>query len=44
MPGSRFGRLDAAERHSCLSNFSAFLTSDWDKPNCRAIRAGVMPA
>ena len=23
---------------------SAFRTSDWDKPNCRAIRAGVMPA
>jgi hypothetical protein len=23
---------------------STFRTSDWDKPNCRAIREGVMPA
>ena len=27
-----------------LCQTHAFRTSDWDKPNCRAIRAGVMPA
>ena len=27
----------------CLARQS-FRTSDWDKPNCRAIRAGVTPA
>ena len=30
--------------YSRLSDFSAVRTSDWDKPNCRAMRAGVMPA
>jgi hypothetical protein len=30
--------------YSRLSDLSAVRTSDWDKPNCRAMRAGVMPA
>jgi hypothetical protein len=38
--------LDAFPYFTCsrLSDFSAVRTSDWDKPNCRAMRAGVMPA
>jgi len=34
----------SSEAHSPLSDFSAARTSPWDKPNCRAIRVGVMPA
>jgi hypothetical protein len=30
--------------HPDASVASAFRTSDWDKPNCRAIRESVMPA
>ena len=33
----------SSEAHSPLSDFSAARTSPWDKPNCRAIRVGVMP-
>ena len=30
--------------HFVRSDANAFLTSDWDMPNCRAIREGVTPA
>ena len=34
--------LSTSPHHTSVA--SAFRTSDWDKPNCRAIREGVMPA